>query len=140
MEFGGPGFEASLPPPGSEPSASNRTFRATSASFELPSFFSVAATLDAVKSSQYRFSRSEEHTSELQSPYDLVCRLLLEKKIAKKEPCPVVVFTDDMKRASDIADFVGATWKAPDNVQKDLRPWDLGDLAVLRAEEARPEI
>src|SRR5438094_2555161 len=30
------------------------------------------------------FHRSEEHTSELQSPYDLVCRLLLEKK-KKKE-------------------------------------------------------
>src|SRR6266516_5424730 len=30
-------------------------------------------------------SRSEEHTSELQSPYDLVCRLLLEKK--KKTKC-----------------------------------------------------
>src|SRR5207248_9829314 len=29
---------------------------------------------------QYRRRRSEEHTSELQSPYDLVCRLLLEKK------------------------------------------------------------
>src|SRR5438094_6782107 len=29
--------------------------------------------------------RSEEHTSELQSPYDLVCRLLLEKK--KKTKC-----------------------------------------------------
>src|SRR6266705_3421675 len=29
-------------------------------------------------------SRSEEHTSELQSPYDLVCRLLLEKK--KQDP------------------------------------------------------
>src|SRR5437867_8761133 len=28
----------------------------------------------------YEASRSEEHTSELQSPYDLVCRLLLEKK------------------------------------------------------------
>src|SRR5207248_8782206 len=27
-----------------------------------------------------RQHRSEEHTSELQSPYDLVCRLLLEKK------------------------------------------------------------
>src|SRR5437867_8906507 len=27
-----------------------------------------------------RHGRSEEHTSELQSPYDLVCRLLLEKK------------------------------------------------------------
>src|SRR2546426_6945761 len=27
-----------------------------------------------------RFPRSEEHTSELQSPCNLVCRLLLEKK------------------------------------------------------------
>src|SRR5207248_3474377 len=26
------------------------------------------------------WARSEEHTSELQSPYELVCRLLLEKK------------------------------------------------------------
>src|SRR5207248_10242844 len=26
------------------------------------------------------YVRSEEHTSELQSPYDVVCRLLLEKK------------------------------------------------------------
>src|SRR5216683_5212566 len=30
--------------------------------------------------------RSEEHTSELQSRSDLVCRLLLEKKKKKKEP------------------------------------------------------
>src|SRR5207248_912610 len=30
-------------------------------------------------------ARSEEHTSELQSPYDLVCRLLLEKKKQKKQ-------------------------------------------------------
>src|SRR5437867_12626873 len=30
--------------------------------------------------SLYDRLRSEEHTSELQSPYDLVCRLLLEKK------------------------------------------------------------
>src|SRR5438094_334873 len=29
---------------------------------------------------QPAYVRSEEHTSELQSPYDLVCRLLLEKK------------------------------------------------------------
>src|SRR5207248_311313 len=29
--------------------------------------------------------RSEEHTSELQSPYDLVCRLLLEKKKKKTD-------------------------------------------------------
>src|SRR5207248_8989087 len=31
--------------------------------------------------------RSEEHTSELQSPYDLVCRLLLEKKNHTGGPC-----------------------------------------------------
>src|SRR6266850_3646921 len=31
--------------------------------------------------------RSEEHTSELQSPCNLVCRLLLEKK-KKKQPTP----------------------------------------------------
>src|SRR2546426_5517342 len=33
--------------------------------------------------------RSEEHTSELQSPCNLVCRLLLEKKKTKanKQPC-----------------------------------------------------
>src|SRR3712207_8501731 len=32
-------------------------------------------------------SRSEEHTSELQSRQYLVCRLLLEKKIASLNPC-----------------------------------------------------
>src|SRR5438094_7349566 len=32
-----------------------------------------------------RAARSEEHTSELQSPYDLVCRLLLEKKKKKED-------------------------------------------------------
>src|SRR5256885_8262523 len=31
-------------------------------------------------------TRSEEHTSELQSPCNLVCRLLLEKKKNKKAP------------------------------------------------------
>src|SRR5256885_7052272 len=35
--------------------------------------------------------RSEEHTSELQSPCNLVCRLLLEKK--KKTHCSPVVYT-----------------------------------------------
>src|SRR5207248_6797634 len=38
----------------------------------------LASTIKLVKSR--REQRSEEHTSELQSPYDLVCRLLLEKK------------------------------------------------------------
>src|SRR5256885_9700175 len=32
------------------------------------------------RAAQQRLERSEEHTSELQSPCNLVCRLLLEKK------------------------------------------------------------
>src|SRR5438034_6727311 len=35
-----------------------------------------------------RSTRSEEHTSELQSHSDLVCRLLLEKKNAQRESTP----------------------------------------------------
>src|SRR5256885_9702829 len=34
-------------------------------------------------------ARSEEHTSELQSPCNLVCRLLLEKKKKKSNQLPV---------------------------------------------------
>src|SRR5688572_32350404 len=36
-----------------------------------------------------RKSRSEEHTSELQSQSNLVCRLLLEKKKNKKKNTPI---------------------------------------------------
>src|SRR5207248_10855853 len=39
--------------------------------------------LDVDSTHAFDTERSEEHTSELQSPYDLVCRLLLEKKIAR---------------------------------------------------------
>src|SRR2546421_6937298 len=38
------------------------------------------ASASGVKERVARFPRSEEHTSELQSRSDLVCRLLLEKK------------------------------------------------------------
>src|SRR5258708_20663630 len=38
--------------------------------------------------------RSEEHTSELQSPDHLVCRLLLEKK--KKRHPPLVCYSTDV--------------------------------------------
>src|SRR2546426_9182181 len=37
--------------------------------------------------------RSEEHTSELQSPCNLVCRLLLEKKKKKLHPHAHVIMT-----------------------------------------------
>src|SRR5256885_9226191 len=36
---------------------------------------------------QKELGRSEEHTSELQSPCNLVCRLLLEKKKKSHSPC-----------------------------------------------------
>src|SRR5438094_7581592 len=39
--------------------------------------------------------RSEEHTSELQSPYDLVCRLLLEKK---KQKVQKVVYANSLEK------------------------------------------
>src|SRR5258708_31548733 len=48
-----------------------------------------AATRDAAVK-----ERSEEHTSELQSPDHLVCRLLLEKKTARwpsPPPCPTPI-------------------------------------------------
>src|SRR2546426_6407452 len=41
-------------------------------------------------------SRSEEHTSELQSPCNLVCRLLLEKKKKKKQDGEQCSNTRDM--------------------------------------------
>src|SRR5256885_9048466 len=36
--------------------------------------------------------RSEEHTSELQSPCNLVCRLLLEKKNTPRTRCTLHIF------------------------------------------------
>src|SRR5207248_7713034 len=44
------------------------------------------------------WKRSEEHTSELQSPYDLVCRLLLEKKKTEQFVITYVIDTPDRKR------------------------------------------
>src|SRR2546430_7712614 len=43
-------------------------------------------------------SRSEEHTSELQSQSNLVCRLLLEKKKKKTESMKIVQKTRVVKR------------------------------------------
>src|SRR5438067_5776276 len=41
------------------------------------------ALVEALKNRRLGGARSEEHTSELQSRFDLVCRLLLEKKNAQ---------------------------------------------------------
>lgn len=44
MEFGGDNLEVNTLPPGSDPSASNRTLSFSTAPFEMPSFFTLAAT------------------------------------------------------------------------------------------------
>src|SRR5438876_9072603 len=47
-------------------------------------------------------TRSEEHTSELQSPVHLVCRLLLEKKKTPSEMIPrAPILTENMDIDSD---------------------------------------
>src|SRR2546426_6168116 len=44
--------------------------------------------------------RSEEHTSELQSPCNLVCRLLLEKKKKKKTQTDHIIETQATDRSN----------------------------------------
>src|SRR6266481_237886 len=51
-----------------------------------PSFIPVRMRMSPMASTSNTAVRSEEHTSELQSQFHLVCRLLLEKK-KKKEKC-----------------------------------------------------
>src|SRR5438309_8983878 len=41
---------------------------------------SPASPISMIEPADHRYGRSEEHTSELQSQFHLVCRLLLEKK------------------------------------------------------------
>src|SRR5690349_12116642 len=49
-------------------------------------YFTVKSSLRYHAIERARVTRSEEHTSELQSRRDLVCRLLLEKKKKKQKP------------------------------------------------------
>src|SRR2546430_8015603 len=58
-----------------------------------PSSHVAAAVVAAICALRYwrALGRSEEHTSELQSQSNLVCRLLLEKKKKKAIPVPLVV-------------------------------------------------
>src|SRR5699024_12232381 len=45
---------------------------------------STKTNVSLIKPTTITFRRSEEHTSELQSRFDLVCRLLLEKKKTRR--------------------------------------------------------
>src|SRR5207248_11745370 len=59
----------------SSPAPKLRTSRATE-----PRLAAICVPTSTTRQRSMKSLRSEEHTSELQSPYDLVCRLLLEKK------------------------------------------------------------
>src|SRR2546427_8186992 len=68
--------------------------------FELPSGLTREPRSSAVRSLDNAPRRSEEHTSELQSQSNLVCRLLLEKK-KKVTMCTLAqlgVYVDTMRR------------------------------------------
>src|SRR2546426_8480133 len=54
--------------------------RGADAEEERPVLHAGAGLVEVARDDQRDVSRSEEHTSELQSPCNLVCRLLLEKK------------------------------------------------------------
>src|SRR5438094_7041204 len=59
----------------------NRQTSEPIASFHRIDLFSPGSdTIMVEHDLEVKHGRSEEHTSELQSPYDIVCRLLLEKK------------------------------------------------------------
>src|SRR2546426_5550851 len=60
-----------------------------------PSWFATTLTRTARPNA---FQRSEEHTSELQSPCNLVCRLLLEKKKKKRMHTTISQTKHDIRR------------------------------------------
>src|SRR5256885_6209838 len=63
---------------------------------------SISFSLDGLDEAEYDESdRSEEHTSELQSPCNLVCRLLLEKK---KTTEPIMIPNDNARWVQIVAE------------------------------------
>src|SRR2546428_8324187 len=66
--------------------------------FATLAFASAEAFLasDCVLETKCLVLRSEEHTSELQSRSDLVCRLLLEKKKNKTSDCIITIRSIDV--------------------------------------------
>src|SRR2546426_5830744 len=53
-----------------------------------PAQLALALLAEHLRNDEQAVRRSEEHTSELQSPCNLVCRLLLEKKKKQAEEQP----------------------------------------------------
>src|SRR5256885_4449660 len=79
-----------------------------------PKLVPRAALMLRTVSVRRRMPRSEEHTSELQSPCNLVCRLLLEKKNWADETkrIPVLLELIGKKRTESIAMFITEIFKS----------------------------
>src|SRR5258708_9109670 len=72
-------------------------FRSVSSPTRTRRPFADKSTEKSTSAATMSFLRSEEHTSELQSPDHLVCRLLLEKKKTKTKPTNSQRSTDASK-------------------------------------------
>src|SRR5260370_29947825 len=82
--------------------------RQSSAVFAGPSTCgsAVRSSSHAMRATLWRAARSEEHTSELQSHLNLVCRLLLEKK--KKSSTQLIYRTYKLLGGCNKTSFVGS--------------------------------
>src|SRR5256885_7055372 len=85
----------------------------------------------AISLRAYSTARSEEHTSELQSPCNLVCRLLLEKK---KQPPDVPPLQYRPDRAAAVEDLAHSTFE--DRLRWCLRIYTSGRHASGRTSPA----
>ncbi len=56
MSFDGADFDNTLQPPSGDPSQENRTYRSTSSSFEMPSYFTLSANYDLLNGNQQRLA------------------------------------------------------------------------------------
>src|SRR5256885_10839755 len=72
-------------------------------------------------------ARSEEHTSELQSPCNLVCRLLLEKKKTTIENSSVA---KDVSSRTERSEVEGPAVGQPPRTKHDLR-WSIAIAASV---------
>src|SRR5690349_23393721 len=75
------------PPPRSTLFPYTTLFRSNQKGTCVEPFCRVTTYVSAYEYAKNTFHRSEEHTSELQSCRDLVCRLLLEKKKKTMKEC-----------------------------------------------------
>src|SRR2546426_7136979 len=72
---------------GADPEARAEVFRVEELADLDLRFLAVDEGVGEAQAPLHRLFRSEEHTSELQSPCNLVCRLLLEKKKILMRTC-----------------------------------------------------